>query len=86
MHFHRRVRYISLSISAGGDDVQIVNELDVANFFTRLEHFVSHHFHVFALLNLHLVHNSEELQHQVVLPQVVARFEHDFNLLQIRLG
>jgi hypothetical protein len=58
-----------------GDYGGVVDELDVAGFEACLKHVVAHHVEFQTAGLPESVHNLEELQHQVVLLQIVTTFE-----------
>lgn len=60
----------------------VVDELNVADHVPRLNHAIRHHLHVESILHPKSIHQLEQLQHQVVLSQIVAILEHHRNLVR----
>lgn len=54
----------------------VVDELNVADHVPRLDHTIRNHLHVKAVLHPQTVHQLEQLQHQVVLSQIISILEH----------
>ena len=62
------------------DDLGIVDELDVARLKSRLHHLVADHLQFQTACLPQSVHDLEELQYQVILPQIVSALEQEFLL------
>ena len=58
------------------DNIGLINKLYESYLEACFKDSIPNHLHVHVLLKPHLVHDSEELQNQVVLPQVISVFEH----------
>jgi len=59
------------------DDRRFVDKLDIAGLESRLEHIVTHHAHVVATRLPQPVHDFEELEHKIVLSQIVTIFKQE---------
>ena len=60
-----------------GDDSRLVHELDVAGLEAGLQNVVAHHAHVVSSGLPEAIHDLEELQDEVVLPEVIAILEEE---------
>lgn len=60
--------------------IRIINKLNVAYVVPGFQDMVSNDLHVLIFFHPHFVHDSEELENQIVLSQVITIFEEEFDL------